>query len=154
MNRVEIVPGTRLESCEKVPRPLLIAVPDNPEPQTEIDDEGLRQNAKRVLQAMQNGLEQFQRLVIQTTLEILSWIIIILIVVVFAMYGIGIVKSCVQNGIRSPVTAAVAWALPLMIIDFIRYFARVFGLLDNPQRPLNPLAVRWQQIVFDAAYQA
>ena len=143
-----------MESCEKVPRPLLIAVPDNPEPQTEIDDEGLRQNAKRVLQAMQNGLEQFQRLVIQTTLEILSWIIIILIVVVFAMYGIGIVKSCVQNGIRSPVTAAVAWALPLMIIDFIRYFARVFGLLDNPQRPLNPLAVRWQQIVFDAAYQA
>ena len=32
-NWVEIVPGTRLESCEKVLRRLLIAVPDNPEPQ-------------------------------------------------------------------------------------------------------------------------
>ena len=32
-NWVEIVPGTRLESCEKVLRPFLIAVPDNPEPQ-------------------------------------------------------------------------------------------------------------------------
>ena len=118
-------------------------------------DAGLRRNANLVLKAMKNGLDQFQQAVIEKTIEVISWTILILIIIVCLMYGIGVIKSCIVNGIRSPVTAAIAWALPLMIIDFLRYFARIFGLLNNPnQHQLTPLSVRWQQIVFESAYQS
>ena len=62
------------------------------------------------------------------------------------MWIMGIIKTLICDGPRASITARVFWALSLLILDTLAYFARLFNLIrpgaqeDNPD---NRLAQRW-----------
>ena len=69
-------------------------------------------------------------------------------IIICRMWICSILKNGIIHGIRSPILATVLWAMPVIMFDFLGYFARVFRLIEPRDMPNGPdmLALAWNDI--------
>ena len=116
---------------------------------THVDD-GKKKDANFLLAAMKKGFNRMTNMLYQTFLDALSWLFFSVIAVVLLMWILGTIKTIICDGPRSSVTARVAWALPLLILDVLAYFAQLFNLIQPRPRGDNPnarLEQRWSALL-------
>ena len=107
-------------------------------------DEGKQNDANFLLAAMKKGFARVTDAMYQHFLDALSWIFFSAISVVLLMWIVGIIKTLICDGPRASITARVVWALPLLILDVLAYFARLFNLIQRREdNPDDRLAQRW-----------
>ena len=80
-------------------------------------------------------------------LQTLSWLFFSIIALVLAMWILGTIKTIICDGPRSSITAKVVWALPLLILDVLSYFARLFNLINPRQDNPDALQQRWSALL-------